>query len=117
MDLNFNGLTCVKSLYSNYFTKDAKEKFHQIYLTTVKLPYLTENDILNNFEHHGWFSKSNIFWVITVANSRISDNLKKQCKFGNLQPPPGIEPGGRIEVCDYSMSFVSATLYPSVLRE
>ena len=87
-----------------------KKKFNQIYLTTVKLPYLTENDILNNFEHHGWFSKSNIFLVMAAANSRISGNLKKQCKYGNLQPPPGIEPRGRIEVCDYSKSSVSAIL-------
>ena len=41
-----------------------KKKFHQIsqiYLTSVKLPYFTENDILNNFDLHGWFSKSDIF--------------------------------------------------------
>ena len=45
--LNFDGLTGIN------FTKDAKIMFHricQIYLTTVKLPYLIENDILNNFK-------------------------------------------------------------------
>ena len=51
------------------------------YLRTVKLPYLTENLILNNFDFHGWLSKSDIFWVMAVENSRISarvvGNLKK----------------------------------------
>ena len=36
-----------------------------------KLPNLTKNGILNNFDFHGWPSESDIFWVMTVANSRI----------------------------------------------
>ena len=56
VNLNFNGLTGVNSLCSIYFKKDAKEKFHQIYLTSVKLPYLIENDIQNNFDIHGSLS-------------------------------------------------------------
>ena len=53
LNLSFNRLTSVNLLCSIYFTKDAKEKLHQIYLKTVKLPYLTENNILNNFDFHG----------------------------------------------------------------
>ena len=53
VNLNFNWLPGVNSLCSIYFIKDAKKKFHQIYLKTVKLPYLTENGILNNFDPHG----------------------------------------------------------------
>ena len=53
----------------------------EIYLKTVELSCLTENCILNNFDSHGWLSKSDIFWVMAVANSRISagvlGNMKK----------------------------------------
>jgi len=70
----------------------------EIYLRTVKLPYLTENLILNNFDFHGWLSESDIIWVMAVANSRISARvlgnrrnrdltIPKQCKFRNLKPP------------------------------
>ena len=54
----------------------------EIYLRTVKLPYLTENLILNNFDFHGWLSKSDIFWVMAVANSQISARV-----LGNLKKP------------------------------
>ena len=43
VNLSFTGLIGVNSLCSIYFTKDAKKKLHQIhqiYLKTVKLPYL-----------------------------------------------------------------------------
>ena len=56
VNLSFNGLTDVNSLCSIYFTKDAQKKFHQIdqiYLRTVKLPYLIEIGILNNFDING----------------------------------------------------------------
>ena len=53
MNLSFNGLTGVNSLCSIDFTKDAKKKFDQIYLRTVKLLNLTKNDILSNFDYHG----------------------------------------------------------------
>ena len=43
----------------------------EMYLRTVKLPYLAENGCLNNFDFHGWLSKSDIFWVMAVANSWI----------------------------------------------
>ena len=46
-------------------------KIHQIYVRTFKLPNLTKNDILSNFDFYGWPSKSDILWVMTVANSRI----------------------------------------------
>ena len=71
VNLNFNGLTGVNSLCSIYFNKDANKKIHQIYLRTVNLPNLTKNDILSNFDFHGWPSKSDIFWVTAVANSQI----------------------------------------------
>jgi len=70
MNLSFNVLTGFNSLCSIYFTEDAKKKFHQIYLRTVELHYLTENGILNNFVFHGWLSKSDIF--MAVANLQIS---------------------------------------------
>ena len=35
-------------------------------------PYLTENGILNNFDFNGGLTKSDIFWVKAVSNSRIS---------------------------------------------
>ena len=50
--LNFNRLTGVNSLYSIYFN-EVEKKIHQIYQRTVKLPYLTKNDILSNFDLHG----------------------------------------------------------------
>ena len=63
------------SHYVQFIFLRMQKKFHQIcqiYLRTVKLPYLTENGILNNFDIHGWIFKSDIFWVMAVANSRIS---------------------------------------------
>ena len=56
VNLSFNGLTGVNSLCSICFTEDAKKKFHQIdqiYLRTVKLPYLIEISILNNLDFRG----------------------------------------------------------------
>ena len=53
-----------------------------IYLITVKLPYLTENRILNSFNFHGWLSKSDIFWVMAVTSSRIS-TIILECKFSS----------------------------------
>ena len=47
-----------------------------IYLKTVKLPYLTENGILNNFDFHGWLSKFDIFRIIAVPNSWICTVLQ-----------------------------------------
>ena len=56
MNLSFNALTGVNSLCSIYFTNDTKKKF-PLNLSnssgTVKLHYLTEIDILNNFDIHG----------------------------------------------------------------
>ena len=61
VNLNFDGLPGVNSLCSIHFNKDAKKNFHQIYLRTVKLPYLTKNSILSNFDLHIRPCKSDIF--------------------------------------------------------
>ena len=61
VNLNFNGLTGDNSLCY----------IHQIYLRNVKLSIPTKNGILSNFDLHGWPSKSDIFWVMAVANSQI----------------------------------------------
>ena len=50
----------------NILLKKCKENIHQIYLS-----HLTRNGILSNFDLHGWPSKSDTFWVIAVADSRI----------------------------------------------
>ena len=48
-----------------------KNKIHQTYLRTFKLPNLIKNGILSNFDLHGWPSKSDTFWAMAVENSRI----------------------------------------------
>ena len=48
-----------------------KIKLNQIGLRIVKFPNHTTNIILNNFDFHGQPSKSDIFLVTEVANSKI----------------------------------------------
>ena len=71
-----------KNSYSAYFLifHYLNNNFHQIDLRIVKLSNFTKHDILSNFDLHGWpsspskirnKSKSDIFRVAAVANSRI----------------------------------------------
>ena len=48
LNLNLKELTSVNSFCSIYFNEDVKN--YQIYLRTVKLPNLTKNCILSNFD-------------------------------------------------------------------
>ena len=53
--VSFNGLT-TSTHYLQFISLKMEKKYHriyQIYLKTIKLPYLTKNGTLNNFDFDG----------------------------------------------------------------